>query len=34
VGERVAVEGALSAGDLVATAGHTALADRDPVEVL
>jgi RND family efflux transporter MFP subunit len=33
VGDRVTVDGALREGDLVATAGHTALADRDPVEV-
>lgn len=34
IGDRIAVEGALEAGDSVAISGHTALADNDLVEVL
>jgi multidrug efflux pump subunit AcrA (membrane-fusion protein) len=33
VGDRIVVDGALSAGDLIAVAGHTALAEGDAVEV-
>ena len=32
-GDRIAVAGPLTDGDVVAVTGHTALADRDPVEV-
>jgi RND family efflux transporter MFP subunit len=34
IGERIAVTGALEAGDSVAVSGHTALADNEPVEVV
>jgi RND family efflux transporter MFP subunit len=32
-GDRISIKGPLADGDLVAVGGHTALADRDPVEV-
>jgi membrane fusion protein (multidrug efflux system) len=34
IGDRIVVHGALSSGDAVAVAGHTALADGDAVEVI